>query len=571
MAIAFTIDGVDRRPFLREGSLSIDKQLGVEVLTAQVVDARTPGAGAVRPPLGAFVYCQDTGTLLFGGEIIERSEQTVWDADGVPRATITSLTARSLDTLADRIVVDHLTVPSQGLYDTVALLHAQYLAPLGVTNLTPLTGGPLLPPLTFDHQTLSAIFHQLADGPGYPWRINGDRQFAFIAPGSLVWTAITPDTVLDDDVFRVEQSRAIRATRLFLQTGGTGTVSHQEGRTLNGVQTIFPLNVEPTEPPTIVTENGVAMPIGGGTWSYDPARKAAVRATPGTAGHLAMIGPYPVTLPAWVRVWDASALAPSGAWVPAALVDGILEASEHTDVVQAAWWGMAELARRRAEPQVLTVRTRLKGYYPLQQVPITHPESGVTGPYLIEAVRVDVVDDDLVYYTLTCVEDDVLQRGAVDYFKRRSGRTVGGITVVGQTGSTGGTPGTPPSTGGGGVFTPLFAGGDNDRGLRSATFRDIPNAVPLLLGGAGWPASLRLQSYVMVDTAGQSVRLRILQAGGGVLAGPTPPATFASHPTMEALALTFAAPATPIRVLVQYEAPGAVGEAFVGMTQIEAA
>lgn len=565
MALTFLIDGVDHRPYLREGSLAIDKQLGVEVLTAQVVDAQHPGAGAVRPPLGGFVYTHDSGHLLFGGEIIERRASTIWDRYGVPSATFTTITARSLDTLADRIVVDAITFPAQGLNATVAVLHARYLAPLGVTNLTPPTGGPLLPALAFDHQTLSAIFHQLTEQSGYPWRINGDRQFGFQAPGALLGEAITPQTVLDDDVCHVDQSRAIRANRLFLQTGGTGTVTHHEGRTLTGTQTIYLLNVEPTEPPTVVTENGVDLPIGAGTWSYDADRKAVVRATPGTPGHTITV-PYTVTFPAWVRVWEASVQAPSGDWMPAALVDGILEASEQTDLAQAAAWGRTELARRLAQPQVLTVRTRLKGYYPFLQVQVTQPESGVTGPYLIEAVRVEVADDDLVYYTLTCVEDDVLHTAWFDFFKRRAGSTVGGITVAGQTGSTAGTPGTP--TTGGGVFTPLFAGGDNDRGLRSPTYRDIPNAVPLLLGGPGWPASLRLQSYVMVDTPGQSVRLQILQAGGGVLAGPTPPAT---HPSMGELTLTFPTPAVPTRVLVQYVAPGAVGEAFVGMTQIEAA
>lgn len=516
MALTFTINGVNRRANLRDGTLSIDKHLGLEVLTAQVLEKTTPGASAFRPTLGHAVYVTDGANLLFGGEIIERREETVWQAGGLPTLTLNTITAKSYDALAERIVIDTLTVPSQGVFTTAASLCTTYLTPLGVTNIGTVSGGPVLPALEFDHQTLSAIFGQLTLLSGYPWRINGDKQFAFVAPGSFTGTTITEANALEADL-RIEQTRAVRVNRLFLQTGGTGTVTHTEGRTLNGTQTTFLLNVEPAEPPTTVTENGVSMAIGGGTWTYNSTLKAVVRASGGTNGHLIVV-PFTVTFPAWVRVWDASVQAASGAWTTTALVDGLVEASEQTDLGQAKAWGDEELSRRFLEPLIVTVRTRTKNYYPLLHVTLTLPDSNISGTYLVESVRVEAQDDDNIVYAAVCVQDDVLHTAWFDYFKRRGGTTGGGMSVAG-TGSTSGTPGTP---GGGGTTLPsgttFHLGGSNDQSITATTsWQAAPEAIPTQLGGTGMAGTWTLRVPMYQLSAGtMEVRLYDQTAGAAL-------------------------------------------------------
>ena len=557
MALTFQINSVDRRANLRDGSLSVEKYFGVEVLTCQVFERSTPGASAYRPTLGQSIYVKDGTDLVFGGTIVERREETVWMGGGVPSVTLNSITAKSYETLADSIVVDSYTVASQGVLNTAAALHTAYLSPLSVTNIGSLTGGPTLPALEFDHQTLSAIFAQLSQLSGFTWRINGDKQFAFVAPGGLSGPSASESTAYDEG-FAVEQSRVLRATRLFLRTGGTGVVTHTEGRTLNGTQTTFLLNVEPKEAPTTVIENGSPLAIGGGTWTYHSTLKAIVRSSGGTNGHAISVS-YPVEFPAWVRCWDASVQAAAGTWVTASLVDAIVEASEQTDLAQAKAWGDAELARRVAQPLTVTFKTRTKGYYPLQQVSLTFADSNVSGNYLVQSVRVDATDDENVVYTVTCVEGTTLNENWFDFFKERGGTSSGGVAVIGSAGSSGSTTaGTAP------LRIPL--GGDNYWSDNQSGWTDIANAVPLTGSAAlAGTYTLRTPRYVK-GGGGTSIELRLYDTtNASVIASVsgTTSSTWATATT------TVTLPASAGVCLLQYRMVSGTAEGVVGQCVLE--
>ena len=497
MALTFQINGTGRRANLRDGSLVIEKYFGVEVLTCQVLDKSSPGAGAFRPTLGQSIYVEDGSDLLFGGVIVDRREETLWGASGAPVVTVNTITARSYETLADSIVIDSLSIVSQDVLVTAAALCTTYLAPLGVTNIGAVSGGPTLPALEFDHQPLSAVFAQLTQLSGYPWRINGDLEFGFGAPGDLTGPALSESNAFNVG-FEVEQSRVIRATRLFLRTGGTGIVTHTEGRTLNGTQTTFLLNVEPQTAPTIVTQNGVDYTIGASVWSYNSTLKAIVRSSGGTAGHAVSVS-YPVEFPAWVRVWDSRVQAAAGTWVTASLVDAVVDASDQTDLAQAKAWGDEDIARRIAQPLVVTCRTRTKGYYPLLQVALTFADSGVSGNYLVQSVRVEATMDDYVVYVLTCVQGDLLQRNWFDFFRQRPGSTTGGVSVLGTS-----VPGSTPS---GASSLPegttASLGGDNLNAYTlTSSWTDAPQARPTRLGGTGMAGSWLLRVPLFQLAAG---------------------------------------------------------------------
>jgi hypothetical protein len=554
MALTFDVNSVDRRANLR-GGLSIDKHFGVEVLTATVADRSTPGASAVAPTLGHSIYVEDTGGLLFGGEAEDLSRTTVYAEGGTPVLTETRTTAKGYESIPGRIAIDALAIASQDVLVTVDDLCTTYLVPLGITNIGATSGGPTLPALEFDHQTLDAILNQLTQLSGYPWRINGDLEFAALAPGDLVGPSFDETDVED---VTVQQSRVIRATRLFLRTGGTGTVTHSEGRTLNGTQTTFLLNAEPKEAPTVVTENGTPYTIGGGTWSYDSGIKAIVRTGAGTNGHVISVS-YPVEFPAWMRVWDASVQAAAGTWVTASLVDAIVDASEQTDLAQAKAWGDAELARRVNQPKIVTFRTRVKGVYPLLQCALSFPEDGVSGDYLVQSVRVNALDDANILYTVTAIEGDTLRRGWFEWFKQRPGTTVGGMSVIGTSGSSGGsTAGVAP------IRIPL--GGDNYFSDNPSSWTDIANAVPLD-GSPGLAGTYTLRTPRYVKGGGGTVlEMRLRDLTNGVTyatVATTTSGTFATATTSVTL------PVGAGVCLLQYQMSGGTEEGVVGQCMLE--
>ncbi len=554
MALTFEINGTDRRANLRDGTLVIDKLFGVETLSCQVLEKSSPGASAFRPTPGQSIYVEDSGDLVFGGTIVDRREETIWQAGGVPSLTLNTLTARSYETLVDAIVVDALSVASQDLLETVDDLFTAYLSALGVTNIGATTGGPTLPALEFDHQTLASIFNQLATLSGYTWRINGDRQFAFVAPGDLTGTALSESNALDGSVV-VEQSLILRATRLFLRTGGTGTVTHTESRTGNGTQSVFLLNVEPSTAPTEVDENGTIYALPSATWTYNATLKCITRASALGNGVPVSVS-YPVEFPAWVRCWDASTQASSGTWTASALVDAIVEASEQTDLAQAKAWGDAELARRIAQPLVVTVRTREKGYYPLLRVTLSFPDSNVSGNYIVKSVRVEVADDNNIVYAVTCVEDDTIDDQWTAFYGFRGASSSGGVAVVGTVpGGSSGTAELPA-----GVTAPL--GGDNYTAFTATTtWQNWPNYIPTCLPAGSY--TLRTPLHLI---AAGTLEARLLNQDDGTT-------VLASTSTTQTGTLTdqnYAYPtdtfslATPTNVLLQYKRASGTGKAKLG-------
>jgi len=364
---------------------------------------------------------------------------------------------------------------------------------------------------------------------------------------------------------RVRQSRVLRATRLFVQTGGTGTVTHTEGRTLNGTQTTFLLNVEPLEAPTTVIENGSPLAIGGGTWTYNSTLKAIVRASGGTNGHAISVQ-YPVEFPAWVRVWDSSVQAAAGTWVTASLVDAIVEASEQTDLAQAKAWGDAELARRFLQPKVVTFRTRVKGVYPLLQCALTFPDDGISGDYLVQSVRATAFDDTSVVYSVTAIEGDTLRRNWFDFFKGSASSSSGGITVSGTSGSSGSTAGTVAP-----IRIPL--GGDNYFSDNPTDWTDAPNAVPVQLGGPGLAGTWTLRAFRRLKSVttpnATTIELRLRDATNAVTLASV---TGTSATTFAGTTVTFAMPLTPGVCLLQYRmviSSGTPSEGVVGQCSLE--
>lgn len=565
MALTFEVNSVNRLAYLRAGSLRIDKHFGVEVATCQLDDRTAPGSGAYRPTLGQSLYVMTDSELLFGGEIVDLEESAVWGSAGTPTVTRINVTAKGYELLADRVVIDSLTITGGDALAIADDLCTSYLTPFNVTNIGALTGGPTVPDIVVDHQTLADVLAQLAQLSGYTWRINGDKEFALVAPGGLTGTGVTTSTALvaAGTELSAQQSRVLRANRLFFRTGGTGTVTHTESRVGNGTQTVFLLNIEPTVNPTAVDENGTPYALPSATWTFNATLKAIVRATALGNGTPVSVS-YDVELPTWGRVWEASTTDSTGNWVTASLVDAAIAVSDQTDLAQATAWAQEEVARRASAPKVVRVSTRTPGYYPLQEITLTLTNMGVSGDYLVQSVAVDVYDADHIVYTLECVEGDVLGRAWFEYFKARAAITGGGISVSGGSGGSGGSSVVPLSR------IPL--GGDNYRGDNPTAWTDVPNAIPIRFGGAAMAGTWTLRTYRRITATTSpvtTVELRLWDATNSVALATvsgTDSTTFLVSTT------SFAAPATEGVALVQYRlviSSGTPAEARVGQCSLE--
>lgn len=566
MALTFDIDAVSRRTLLRDGTLSIDKHFGVEVATCELWERATPGAGAYRPTLGQSLYVANGSELLFGGEIVQLEERAVWGASGTPAATIVTVTAKGYEIIADRVVIDGLSIASGDVLAIADDLFTTYLDPLGVTNIGATSGGPTVDALEIDHQTLSDVFNLLTQLSGYVWRINGDQEFAFVAPGALTGTGVTTSTAGNWQGARldVQQSRVLRATRLFYRTGGSGTVTHSEARVGNGTLTTFLLNIEPSVIPTEVDENGTIYALPSATWTYNATIKAITRASALGNGVPVSVS-YAVDLPAWGRVWDASTVASSGAWTGGTLVDAVINLSDQPDLAQATAWAREEMARRVAQPKVATIVTRTAGYYPLQEVTLSLSDVAATGDYLVQSVRIDVHDDDNITYALECIEGDTLGRAWFDYVKQRPGTTGGGVSVSGGTSGVGG--GVSASAG---VRIPL--GGDNFRGDNVTDWTDVPNAVPLRFGGPAMAGTWTLRAYRRVKettSPATTIEIRLRDLTNSVTLAT---ASGTSSTTFLVSTTEFAGPLTEGVVLLQYRmvrSSGTPAEGIVGQCSLE--
>lgn len=239
MAFTITINATDRSTRVGYRSLQIDKDGAMETAVLRLI---TPDG--YRPSEGDAVRITRTGGHLeMGGEVARVVASRLNGGGG--GKYVTGITVRGWFFEAQDIIV-WASFPAQGLYVTAEALRALYLGAKGWTNVAPTTGGPSLPALTYAKTSLRALFDDLTKRSGYPWRVNGDRQFGFVAPGGLV----SGVTIGESNALlgvQWERDRTRRATRLLVTTGGSGVAQHHETHTANGFQSFFPVNVLPNE------------------------------------------------------------------------------------------------------------------------------------------------------------------------------------------------------------------------------------------------------------------------------------------------------------------------------------
>lgn len=236
--LSVAVNGTNRSGQIRYESIRITKDGASEECVLETYSTRALG---FRIREGDELRITRAGVLEFGGEAFVIGEP-ILGRGGIT----TQVRAKGWRFQAAEIKQVRIAFPSQEMNVTVAALYSRFLAAKGWTNLTPPTGGPVLPALYYEGVSVEDILNDLQTRSLIPWRVNGDRQMAFQPAGTFTapYTLTQTNSVVKPGG-RVQRSKVRYATRLFARTGGAGTVMHSETHIANGAMARFPLNVLP--------------------------------------------------------------------------------------------------------------------------------------------------------------------------------------------------------------------------------------------------------------------------------------------------------------------------------------
>ncbi len=240
------INGVDKTEAIVSKSIVIKKDGPVEDCTLTVLDWDL-SASAYRPQKGWSLRLSWDGRLEFGGEIDFVRDERLDGNDG--GATVTKIRARGWEFQARQVKQD-ITFPDTPLFELAYSLFVTYLQPKGWTWIAPTSGGPTVTARSYEKTAIADIFDDIRKDLGYPWRVNGDKQCAFTAPGDTptpVSLTVDNDTIL---LGMTTESDLVRRINVgYVQTvapkAGPGPFAHNENHVADGTQSVFLVNVEP--------------------------------------------------------------------------------------------------------------------------------------------------------------------------------------------------------------------------------------------------------------------------------------------------------------------------------------
>lgn len=249
MALTITIGGVDQTARLMNARLDVEKRFASEQCRLRIIDRDDDTATAYRPEPDDTIRILHNSDLLFGGLVVRVTDERAVDDTG----TVTVVEAHDWTFLTDQAYLMPQRIASQGALELFDTLIDTYLGAKSVTNISSsTTGGPVLPEIMIDtpDTPLRVVLDRITQECGWPWRINGDKQAALVEPGTLPGpVTLDPLTVLPGWTW--EQESVANANRVCFRTevpdAGPGPWEHVETRTADGVQTVFPVNVLPTE------------------------------------------------------------------------------------------------------------------------------------------------------------------------------------------------------------------------------------------------------------------------------------------------------------------------------------
>jgi hypothetical protein len=227
MPLSLEILGVERADVVRvmEG-WSLRKQRSVETFSFTVKND-VYSALAYRPGVGHDVLVYDGADLIFGGQILSTNEFR----PGGEGPIFVGVQCRDWTLLAEQVVISG-TIEEGPLFERAYGLFQDWLQPKGCTWISATTGGPTVPKMVFARASVAEVWSRMGKYVNYLWRINGLKEVGFWTAGDLPFPK---NPMIGTDFLKgltIDQNYYERATRLILQTGGTGETSNQR-QTLN--------------------------------------------------------------------------------------------------------------------------------------------------------------------------------------------------------------------------------------------------------------------------------------------------------------------------------------------------
>lgn len=536
--VVMWINGVDMsEKLLRPGAWSLNKRWSAESFSFTVLNYIF-GPEAYRVPIGAEVILYYRTDLMFGGQVQSIEEYRADDEGPI----FVDVNCIGYDLLAHQVLITGEIAEGTLLTDAVYALWEKYLAPKNCVWLAPVIQSEPLPKITYIRTSLGELFNRITKLSNWPWRINGERWFAMLPPGSLPIPLNPMRTHHFLAGVKIKQDYHEYGLRLIMQTGGTGEARHNETHTADGLKNHFMTNVEvrpdeietkddvettKTFVPTSFKLNGVDTPFNDNPWAWDKNEHAAwTKGTPPAAGSTLRFE-FDIAFPAVVRIWKPELLLPDGRMNPAIRIDKLLDVSFLTDVAETAAWGRVEIDRAGRTPRKVFGSTMQRGHYPYLAGRLSLPEHNVDGTFLLENVTISDSEADPnifehLIYDLEFIEGDRAGRHWEDLFTESSGRggQAGSISITG----TGGSVGSPGSgEGGGGTvvaglpngFTFQLGGDNNEYVQLTDQWRDIPEMYLTKFGGSGMTGfwNFKAFAYLIGDPIGGPILEIALFAG----------------------------------------------------------
>ena len=432
MALTITIAGVDRSSltFLPDtgGQLAYQRQAGAIGTVQFKIYGRT-GSADYRPSQGDSVVIANGGTTIFSGQISDVSEEGLTTLD---TGTITTVTAQDNNRLPFQINYTKTYAANVTLKSVLQDLIASKLTVYGVTLDSSQDTGPTIAQLTFDKASGDAILNQLQTITGRPWEIDANLKLKQLAPGSVACGFSLGDNGDVMGKVKFKQTRSQNYCNRVIVVGGQNQqVEKTDNFQGDGVTTKFPMLYTFVAGRGYITVNSVYTPIGTGTaWAV-----VAYPQTDGTTKYqLETTGAAPASLVPISIIYTAqfpiSAEADNTSEQTAhGLFEKRYEAQDCYDILQLGQLASSLLSRAIATPRVVTVSHR-KGTSAIgQTVPLSFSARNISGTYMIASVGwADDVDGNLIY-TISALENAVLQPNWVDYFRQ------GGSTASSTTGT----------------------------------------------------------------------------------------------------------------------------------------
>lgn len=250
--LTLTVNGVDYDTWWQRG-WDVSKNGNQERMNFAIADPRYHEDAVTVETNDVILLRHPTGGLIFGGLAAE-VERTRNQGEA---GTLTQIVARDWMFLAEQVFVPKRKYTSQDALALFDFLLQKYLSAKGMVNIGPTTGGPILPDLVVDNYTtkLRDLWDRMRDECQWPPRVNGELEAALVEPGSLVW----PGGEING--YNAKLKPQLTKKKEILTEGGANRLWMEieeppsgdkarwffEDHIANGVATVFPLNVMPTE------------------------------------------------------------------------------------------------------------------------------------------------------------------------------------------------------------------------------------------------------------------------------------------------------------------------------------